>query len=457
MAEEAPNQSSRSDPSALERRISSLLVRTITSPARRKLRARLAATRRGLSGGPRQVHYFHEVEEPYSQLAAQTLGELARRYEIELVPHTTARLDGITRPEPELLRDYARRDAAAVAADYGLAFSDPGHPADPALVERGERILAGAEASGRFVELAPRLGAAIWQGDEAALSAFEAEEPGLSPEATREHCKAASALRNRKRHYSGAMFFYEGEWFWGVDRLHHLERRLIEEGAARESLDLAFPRPAAYPGPLRDDGQIVLEYFPSLRSPYTATAHEPTLRLAAESGVRLEIRPVLPMVMRGVPVSLTKALYISEDARREAEAAGVPTGKMHDPIGYPAENGFALWSWACRRGRGNELLTEFLRAAFAEAIPVSTDAGLKRVVERAGLSWEEARPALQEDGWRKTLEENRLRLVADLGLWGVPSYRVSGPGGEPAYACWGNDRLWKVAREIRRRIESAAS
>ena len=80
---------------------------------------------------------------------------------------------------------------------------------------------------------------------------------------------------------------------------------------------------------------------------------------------------------------------------------------------------------------------------------------MKLVVERAGLSWEEARPALAEDGWRKILEENRVRMVEELGLWGVPSYRVSGPGDEAPYACWGNDRLWKVSREIRRRIELA--
>jgi hypothetical protein len=33
----------------------------------------------------------------------------------------------------------------------------------------------------------------------------------------------------------------------------------------------------------------------------------------------------------------------------------------------------------------------------------------------------------------------------------VPSYRLSGPDGEPDLMVWGQDRLWLVAAEIRRR------
>jgi len=42
-------------------------------------------------------------------------------------------------------------------------------------------------------------------------------------------------------------------------------------------------------------------------------------------------------------------------------------------------------------------------------------------------------------------------MVEGLGLWGVPSFRLSGPDGEPDLAVWGQDRLWLVAAEIRRR------
>ena len=49
------------------------------------------------------------------------------------------------------------------------------------------------------------------------------------------------------------------------------------------------------------------------------------------------------------------------------------------------------------------------------------------------------------------VEQNQDEMVDGLGLWGVPSFRLSGPDGEPELAVWGQDRLWLVAAEIRRR------
>ena len=37
---------------------------------------------------------------------------------------------------------------------------------------------------------------------------------------------SGTAHRAELKHYSGAMFYYGKEWYWGVDRLYHLEKRL---------------------------------------------------------------------------------------------------------------------------------------------------------------------------------------------------------------------------------------
>ena len=92
--------------------------------------------------------------------------------------------------------------------------------------------------------------------------------------------------------------------------------------------------------------------------------------------------------------------------------------------------------------------------AFAEGVDTSVDAGLRQVVERSGLSWDEAAGVVDNDDWRAELEENRKLMYDELGLWGVPSYRLRGPEGEPDFATWGNDRLWLVAAEIKRRLAS---
>jgi 2-hydroxychromene-2-carboxylate isomerase len=194
-----------------------------------------------------------------------------------------------------------------------------------------------------------------------------------------------------------------------------------------------------------------LEFFPSLRSPYSAIGFDPTLELAHSTGVVLHTRPVLPMVMRGVPVTLSKAHYIATDTLREAGLLGVPFGRLYDPIGEPVRRGFALWQWARDKGRGDAFLSAFLRAAFAEATNTGTDGGRRAVVEAAGLDWSEAEPHVQDTAWQDELERNRLVLVDEMGQWGVPSYRLRGPAGEPDLCAWGQDRLWLLAAEIQRR------
>ncbi|MGB1439335.1 MAG: 2-hydroxychromene-2-carboxylate isomerase, partial [Luminiphilus sp.] len=67
----------------------------------------------------------------------------------------------------------------------------------------------------------------------------------------------------------------------------------------------------------------------------------------------------------------------------------------------------------------------------------------------AGLDWGDAQAHLGSDGWQQQLEANRLAMY-DSGLWGVPSFRLLDANGEPVVSLWGQDRLWVVAREIRR-------
>ena len=64
----------------------------------------------------------------------------------------------------------------------------------------------------------------------------------------------------------------------------------------------------------------------------------------------------------------------------------------------------------------------------------------------------EARERLdRDDGWRGELEANREALFA-LGLWGVPSYCLRDPSGAALFSTWGQDRLWLVEAQIRRRL-----
>jgi 2-hydroxychromene-2-carboxylate isomerase len=117
--------------------------------------------------------------------------------------------------------------------------------------------------------------------------------------------------------------------------------------------------------------------------------------------------------------------------------------------GDPVRRCYALYPWACEQGRGNELLSSFLGAAFAQGINSNKDEGLREVVEAAGLDWSEAQSHLGDRGWEDLLEGNRLAMY-EAGLWGVPSFRLLDESGNPLLALWEQDRLWLFAREIQR-------
>jgi len=96
-------------------------------------------------------------------------------------------------------------------------------------------------------------------------------------------------------------------------------------------------------------------------------AFDRAVKLAEDTGVKLVVRPVLPMVMRGVPATREKGMYIFSDTVREALEAGVPYGNFYDPIGNPVRRCYSLYPWACQQGRGNELLSSFSSAADGHA------------------------------------------------------------------------------------------
>lgn len=439
------------DPSPVYRWLTSTIMTRISQPERLARKRAKVEKQRIKSGQAHVVEYFHQVDDGYSHLAAQVLQSLAARYDLELVCHLVGGPSGKNVAEPELLLKLSRYDAFHVAPEYGLAFPEGKDVPDGGLVKLASTILAGQDSKS-FIACAAEVGRALWAGDEPGLRAL-AERLGSATEAqTVAKIEAGSSRQQELNHYSGAMFYYGQEWYWGVDRLYHLEKRLAELGADQQpGQPLLVPRPPVDSGDLRDNGSLTLEVYPSLRSPYTSIAFDRAVKLARDTGVNLVVRPVLPMVMRGVPATRQKGMYIFTDCAREAREAGVPYGNFYDPIGEPVRRCYSLYPWACEQGRGNELLSSFLGCAFAEGVNTNNDKGLKTVVEKAGLDWEQAKSIVGRPGWEELLEANRLAMY-EAGLWGVPSFRLLDANGEQLLALWGQDRLWLFAREIQRQL-----
>ena len=90
------------------------------------------------------------------------------------------------------------------------------------------------------------------------------------------------------------------------------------------------------------------------------------------------------------------------------------------------------------------------RDAYDDQRHIGDDAGLKTVAERAGIDWQALQDARQGTDWEAVLEDN-LQEMLGAGLWGVPSFRVSGGNSSGTFACWGQDRIWRVENEIAKR------
>ena len=445
-----PNPGLLVNPPGFLRSLIAMGFSSVTDTAKIEAQRRQAEAKRARSGAPHVVEYFHQLDDPYSHLTAQVLAKFADSYGIELRCHLIPAVGGANQPMPVQLEQLARRDAEMVAPYFKLDFpkSAPVKP-DMRLVRFAGAYLAKLDGQ-TFIRQIDKVSKALWSGDERGLLRLIAGK-GEDGTGLAKSLEAGAELHKKLGHYSGATFFYGGEWYWGVDRLFHLEKRLMTLGVCKAGQTTPIaPRPLIFVDGV-DASALTLDFYPSLNSPYTSIIFDRTIAMAETCGIRLNHKPVLPMIMRGVPITRAKGRYIMFDTKREADYAGVPFGKMLTPIGKPTRMAYSLLPWARSLGKDITMMSEMLRHAFSMGVGLHTRKGFRRAVEAAGLDWNEARQHLGTSDWIAEIEENQRELNRELGLWGVPGYRLRGPDGEPDLVVWGQDRLWLVAAEIRRR------
>lgn len=405
--------------------------------------------RRALTFGKREVTVFLQLDDPYSYLLAHYLPALIENYpKVEFRLYLGQSLRGDYMPEPAMQAEYALQDCRMLARELGVPFLDVG--STPAVEKRRPLLdfLAQEQGEDDFAESFIKALTLYWRGDSDGITRFLGKISLDETEASILVGKNQLLLR-KMGHYNCATLYYEGAWYWGIDRLLYLVDRLESQGqnrfgepieelkSLRQAMQLNLPATA----PARAAGLPPLEMFHSFRSPYSYLALPRAFAIADAFGLKLKIRPVLPMVMRGVKLPKSKLLYILQDANREAARQDVPFGRIADPLGPGAERAMAAFCYARGEGKEREFLLEAGKAIMSEAVDVASDEGLLLVAERAGLFWPDMKKALSDDGWRKEAEANRQALT-DAGLWGVPSFRIGN------IAMWGQDRAWLLARQI---------
>lgn len=469
----------------------SIMSRMADLSRQRRREQRAEKKRRGLP----LLHFFYQADDPYSHLLAQILPGLLTQFHLQCLFHLVPPGQDEMVPERAMLDVHAMRDAAAIAPWYGLAFEERWHPPRQELLGIAQCILSLPRAA-IDPELPARVGQALWQDDAIAMQSLAAAYGFADVATSLQTLLKGDRERSKLGHYLGGTLHFEGTCYHNIDRVHYLQTRLVARGllrVERDALRMILPaRKSVGSSPVeaarqysasqatnagqgsaggafgkrhaeaadrhREHGStsstelaevhmaapVVLEFFASLRSPYTYLAMERVIALCQRYRLRVMLRPVLPMVMRGLPVPMQKGAYIMMDAAREAQVLGVPFGKVFDPVGKPVERAYSLFDWV--RGQGQELafFHALLRAAFAEGRDIYARSTLKSIIAALNLDWYEAENLLDNREWEEEIEQNRLDLEA-VQCWGVPGFILRRPGVEqPMCVAWGQDRLWLI-------------
>ena len=138
-----------------------------------------------------------------------------------------------------------------------------------------------------------------------------------------------------------------------------------------------------------------LDFYFSFRSPYSYISLERIFNLEKKYDIELNVKPVLPMVMRGLPVPTQKGLYIVKDTARIARKLEIPFGEISDPVGKGVENCMSLYQYIKEKGKEKEFLLSATTGCLVRVLNLANYSDLKKVVSRIGLNFDEAKNTFQ--------------------------------------------------------------
>ena len=433
---------------ALQKNIQPYVARMISSMTVLKMKRHAHEFKRRLLLQPHKVEIYLRINDPYSYLLVQVLAELEQRFAVAMSFKTIEKLQDEMYPEGEMWHANAFIDAQHLADLYQLHWPSQSPKQVSVRVRQGSRLLLQIEDRSKVTN------GSYWSDVECIFKQYWFQLPldeiqkGLERSAWEGRLLANERTLADKGHYMSAMMFYGGEWYWGLDRLDHLESRLNYLGLGDDQIrfnktynQLCHSRPLT----ASDSRHKKLTLYFSIRSPYSHLGLQQAIKMAKHYRLKLDIKPVLPMVMRGLSVPKRKKMYIFHDTKREAQKLGIDYGFVADPLGEGVNRCYSLFKYAQNLGCEQEYLLTYAQAVNAQGIRSETDSGLKAIVERSGLDWNHAQQLLQQPGcdkeWQIWAEENRQQMVA-LGSWGVPTFEYGD------LVLWGQDRVGLIERAI---------
>jgi len=391
---------------------------------------------------PHEVFYLHQVDDPYSHLCCQVLDQLNAAYNIKITPLVVGEPPESATPEVELLKKHSIDDASMIAPFYGLDFSTNKNKIPIEMIEKAQTILLSMN-SDQFISMAKIVGEALWDNDIKALDEMVRKTTSMTKEKLVKKIENNNKKRKELGHYLGAVFAYEGECYWSIDRLPFLEKRLQDLNANKDNKILILERNSSNNKTLVLSQTIEIDFFISARSPYSYLALKQLIQLKKRLPIKINYRPILPMVMRGMKINLEKGLYILSDCKRIANQKEISFGNIVDPLGKAVERCYSIFPYIKRLDKEEEFFDLFLTDVWAKGRHGYLDKTLKNIILKLGLSWDDAKKEVDTNYWRKEIENNRKRMY-EIGKWGPPSFSVKNENGQVLINLWGQDRIWLI-------------
>jgi 2-hydroxychromene-2-carboxylate isomerase len=375
------------------------------------------------------------LNDPYSFMLIQVLPEIEQRFNIQFKLFLVYEsVPGVT-IDPKLMRTWAIKDANSIADQYQLKKITQ-QPTQESLFT-GQQMW----------QLRPKTLDNAWQlFQKTWFNEFDDYYHASTPVI---NYQIKNLMRLVKLgHYLPSSIFIAGQWFVGIDRLEHLEKRLTSLGLAiDDSLSvyqknkLIFVDQSKEEFLANNNDSNTIEAFISLRSPYSYIGLLQAEKLSQHYKVPLKIRPLLPLVMRGLTITENKERYAVFDASREAKKLNIPFTGITDPLGQGIFNAFQIFSYAEQQNKEVDFIKSAFNAIYVDGLDLSHKSIIVSLCNKHDLDYEKALEYNNEHDWQQWSDYNQGTLDS-MGLWGAPCFRFKN------VACWGQDRLAQIEQSI---------
>ncbi|MBG08218.1 MAG: hypothetical protein CME68_05630 [Halobacteriovoraceae bacterium] len=389
------------------------------------------------------IYFYYNFGDYHSYLLLTLLQNFHKYSELEikiiLIPHPKGEFDLV----PDLRGDWDFRDSKTLSSFWELENNILENIENLPDLKRDHISMAESIAikiienkkSPDHLKLIKKISDALLSNDRETLNKLKKIYGKVDEVFREDYLKKNQKNQIKKGQYQSGVLSHNGIWYWGLDRIPFLEKRLKKRGLYKGSIlkqkKEIFTKEKSL---ILKNDSINLDFYFSFRSPYSYISLDRVFNLEKKYKIKLNIKPVLPMVMRGLPVPSQKGLYIIRDTSRLARVLNIPFGKISDPVGKGVENCMALYQFVKDNGKEREFLLSATKGCWSESLNLADPKDLKKVISRIGLNFDSAKGLLEKENWREMTSKNQKELE-ELGLWGVPSFHYKGQ------SFWGQDRI----------------